>query len=908
MRTPTLFTLMLVAILGPLSLRAQVQRKWVDINPNSSTHDAIDPDGATGGRVNGLGRSANGADLYAASEKGGLYKSTDGGLTWSYLPGHLPSVTWDVEVDPSNANRVYATSWYDGRVNSLAGINVTTDAGATWTHPPSATPPAGFCDTPDRRDNPSAFGIAIDPGNTGRVFIGTNCGLAISHDAGVTWSYTDPTPADGADDIWDVVVHHAGIIDICGDDGHLRSTDGGVTWSTASVLPSGRCSITASPDEAYVLVSVVGTTIRETDDAGATWPSIITNPRPQGRVPFVATNDRVGAAFDLWFGDTWLTRAGCTTPAAPGMGGTARCPTNTWSTSYTRNHGAHDDAGDLLFAGGVAADACPIQFSSDGGVYRNTATTSPSCHAPEFEQPNVSPHALRAYSMAGADQATADAEDLYFGAQDNGSFATRNAGALALTWTNRDCCDVQNFAAEVTRAVYSVCCGTTIYVVNPGLLGGGAIATPPPGSLVGFRYPDAIANYAPNSYVAVTSAGVYITTNVGANPTAWSQLGPATSPASPKNVWLGVTAGTPTFYVQTGNANGQTPDPIWRFVGTTAGNWQQVNPPSNVGGFGVFAVDPVNPNRLFASHLRTGVDPAMILSTDGGATWTGMPTLDNLMTGGGIFRYRNTRGPASRGDNAGTQLQGYPMPTLVAFDSVNHNVMMAGGAESGVFLSLDAGATWEVITDQIHPTVSGTPYLPRPMYAYFDHDPFTFAGIWSILHQTLNVYVGFDGRGVWRFTRTSGPPFKGICGERLLKCLDPSLVRGGIILTCAIQAELCRFKDFIPNNCRYKFDCPGCRAGLCPSFYYIFLDELDPALWEVALFSKTGDPVPHEVLRTDRGVVVSFRPSRELYREGRIGDYYLAFAMRPGGKPGRYKIGARLETGSEPYSNRIAKR
>src|SRR4051812_12173689 len=162
---------------APATLDAQLQRKWTDVNPNLSPHDNADPDGATGGRVNGLGRSGNGADLYAASEKGGLYKSTDGGLTWSYLPGHLPSVTWDVEVDPSNAKRVYATSWYDGRVNSLAGINVSTDAGVTWTHPTSATPPAGFCDTPDRRDNPSAFGIAIDPGTTGHVFIGTNCGL-----------------------------------------------------------------------------------------------------------------------------------------------------------------------------------------------------------------------------------------------------------------------------------------------------------------------------------------------------------------------------------------------------------------------------------------------------------------------------------------------------------------------------------------------------------------------------------------------------------------------------------------------------------------------------------------------------------------------------------------------------------
>jgi photosystem II stability/assembly factor-like uncharacterized protein len=92
--------------------------------------------------------------------------------------------------------------------------------------------------------------------------VGTNCGLAISNDAGNTWHYIDPTPADPADNVWSVAVHHGGIIDTCGDDGHRRSTDGGNTWTSTSgngaPLPAGMCSITASPDESYVLFAVVG--------------------------------------------------------------------------------------------------------------------------------------------------------------------------------------------------------------------------------------------------------------------------------------------------------------------------------------------------------------------------------------------------------------------------------------------------------------------------------------------------------------------------------------------------------------------------------------------------------------------------------------------------------------------------
>src|SRR6266850_378601 len=104
---------------------------FVDINPDTSSRDAVDPDGASGGRCNGLGSVAGSATIfYVATEWGGIYKTTDAGLTWTHLAGHLPQVTWDVKVDPANANNVYATSFYDGRVNSISGIEVSHNAGA----------------------------------------------------------------------------------------------------------------------------------------------------------------------------------------------------------------------------------------------------------------------------------------------------------------------------------------------------------------------------------------------------------------------------------------------------------------------------------------------------------------------------------------------------------------------------------------------------------------------------------------------------------------------------------------------------------------------------------------------------------------------------------------------------------
>ena len=375
-----------------------------DINPDAS--DNGNANASSGGRVNGLANaSGNNQVYYAASEYGGIFKTTNGGNNWARLNAHLPVMAWDVEVDPSNNNRVYATSWYDGRVNSLAGIEVSTDAGATWTKPATSTPPGPYNCAQVRKDEATAFGIAVEPGANQNVYIGTNCGVARSTDSGATWTFVDPTPATAAGDVWDVVAQTGGLVDICGADGHLRSTDGGVNWTADAGLgiPTGRCSIAASPDESYVLFVVASdNNVYETDDAGANWTNLGQN-GGQGRIPFVVTNQRSDAGmtdrFTLWYSDTQLLRGDCTTPTPPAQGGAPRCGnTGGYSNQQT---GAHWDAGDLVFDSAVAVDSCPMIYSSDGGVHRRIA----GCESPTWVRSNVGVHALFIWSGDGASQA-----------------------------------------------------------------------------------------------------------------------------------------------------------------------------------------------------------------------------------------------------------------------------------------------------------------------------------------------------------------------------------------------------------------------------------------------------------------------------------------------------------------------
>ncbi len=754
----------------PSSLKADAlggSLTFEDVSPDNSDTDNLDPDGATGGRVNGLSIHPSDNDImFAASEWGGIYSTTDAGLNWAFHEGHLPLATWDVEIDPATPTRIYATSFFDGKVASTAGINVSNDGGITWAQPATAVPPSGFCSNSTDEDERAAHGIAMDPTNSANVFIGTSCGLAVSNDSGVTWTYRDPTaPAGSGTRIWDVVAIGGGVVHVCGDDGHLRSDDGGASWVAGSGLASGFCSLAVSPDEPYVLLAVSGTSIYETTNANdptPTWTQTRTNLTPQGRIPFVATNDRSDLTegseglpidvFDLWFGDVSLFRVQCTSGSS--SGGAPRCGTgNTpaWEGPFTRAVGGHDDTGAILFDSEVGIDACPVLFSSDGGVYWNTDTTS-DCHNPDWEQPDVTPHGIWPWSVSGANQPGATSEDLYFGLQDNGLFATTDAGAAEPTWHNEICCDGFDTSADSSTSIYTICCfggggrATRAFRGGPGFSGISQLFYPPTGLLKAFEYPDSFVNYAPDSWAMFTvnctpgsggcpgaDGGLYITSDITATPTTWTELGDATEPVG---TWCGLyggNGGTPTFYLQTGSCGSTgTNDRLYRFRGTSpAGSWTEVSLPS--GGFGVVGVDPSDPDRLMASGL-TGSGSSMFRSEDGGDTWIAMPELDTLMNAGGDIVGRSTRGPSDF-----TGFFGYWQPSFVALDP-NSSIAMAGGKNSGVFLSTDDGESWELITDPFTSDTSGVPHLPRPRYAYFDVEDGT----------TVAAYIGSQGRGIWR--------------------------------------------------------------------------------------------------------------------------------------------------------------
>jgi uncharacterized repeat protein (TIGR01451 family) len=726
---------------------------------------------------------------FAASEVGGLFKSMNGGGLWSHLDGYLPGTAWDVDVAPGGA-RVYATSFNEGRTDTTAVLQVSTDGGVTWSGRLPA-PPAGCA--AERAAQPSGFGIALRPG-TSEVLAGTNCGLARSTDDGGVWTRFDPTPNDGtANSVWDVVALPGGRTYACGDDGLLMSLTGAPgTWvnlGPPSPFPGGFCSLAVSPEEANVVFAMfaapilfgevfaaVGGTLFQgvvafdgTGTAsGVTW-IVLPNPdAPIGgakaRLPFVVTNDR-STGYDVWAGIGNMVRGTCATPAVPSPT-TSRC--TSWagtliSDAFTDFNGqlpqeAHGDSGDLVFDPTTSVDACPTLYSSDGGIYKNSLTQSPACHDPDFQGANIGLHAFLLWDMEGVSFAGADDEDLYFGTQDNGLYYTSDAGKSAPTWKHGVGGDTYDLAADASTVVVSsnggdVTAGDRGFVNMDANGTWGVIAANPPLDIPGFiaragsgRY--FIAINTPSSYGGTAiPVGVRDVPSVKTSPLG-SALGTWTSAKPPCHIEVGVGPAGPQPYILAGrcfwpDSGARSPfagDELWTYKEVSPGvsDWVQIPaPPKTPGGsvpagtgFGLVAVDPSDASRLYASIVGDG-DPRMMRSNDGGSSWTYDAELTNLMSGGGEF----IPYPQVTGDGIFPYLQ----PLMVTFDPEDPNFLVAGGASSGVFVSSDGGQSWSLLTDPFTPGASGTPHLPRPMFAHFDHDK---PGV-------VRVYLG-TGRGIWR--------------------------------------------------------------------------------------------------------------------------------------------------------------
>ncbi|HYV37375.1 MAG TPA: hypothetical protein VE988_16825, partial [Gemmataceae bacterium] len=245
-----------------------------------------------GGRIVDIaGVDSDPKTVYVATASGGLWKTTDGGDNWKPIFDHQSSVCiGDVAVSQSNPNIVWVGTGEHNPRNSVAwgdGIYKSTDGGKSWTH-------MGL------RDSHSIGRIAIHPTNPDIVYVGVlghlwgpnkERGIFKTTDGGKTWETSffldentgivdlqmDPTEPN--------VLYAAAYC--CRRDGFsggnpktqygpkaglYKTADGGKTWvKMTEGLPTttyGRCGFDIYRKNTNVVYAVVQTNSTKTDTTG----------------------------------------------------------------------------------------------------------------------------------------------------------------------------------------------------------------------------------------------------------------------------------------------------------------------------------------------------------------------------------------------------------------------------------------------------------------------------------------------------------------------------------------------------------------------------------------------------------------------------------------------------------------
>jgi len=321
-----------------------------------------------GGRTVAVNVDPNNANVaVTAAESGGLFKTTNGGASWAHLAGLQPFRMVDVAISPRNANLMIATAVNDTRTVNGGGIWRSTDGGVTWQKPASSTPAA--C------PRASAWGIAYAP-DVNSIFVGTDCGVAVSTDSGATWTHVQPDPTLGNQAIYSLVAQAGGLVDILGNNGHYRSTTGGAagSWTATNNQPGpngtggggiSTHSLAVSPLSSSILFAATdfstGTQVWESDDGGSNWTALNPPLQPRrNRPPYIVAHvsgDGNPQHLDLFYGDGVSTLSQtCTNTAPTGL----RCG-STWNFVNMD----HTDASDMAYAPG---NNCPVFQSGDFGI------------------------------------------------------------------------------------------------------------------------------------------------------------------------------------------------------------------------------------------------------------------------------------------------------------------------------------------------------------------------------------------------------------------------------------------------------------------------------------------------------------------------------------------------------------
>jgi uncharacterized repeat protein (TIGR02543 family) len=579
--------------------------------------------------------------LYAGTDNGGVFRSTDGGSTWTALnTGHTNLSVWALAINPLSPSTLYAGTWGYGVFRS-------TDGGSTWT-----AASAGLT-------NLNVSSLVINPLTPSTLYVGTSTGGVFrTTDSGATWTAVN----SGLGNRWINALAinpaipstlYAGTTE----SGVFRSTNGGDHWTAVNAGLGSQWinALAVNPAIHSTLYCGTSTGLFRSTDSGNTWTaantglatvnvlSLVINPLSPSTLYAGTWDGGVFRSTDS--GSTWTAAsAGLTNvfiwslainPLTPSTlhagtyGGIFRS-TDSGSTWTVVNSGVTNVNVYSLVINPLTPSTL-YAGNYGGGVFRSTdsgTTWTPMNSG--LTSKYVSPIVVNPTTTS----------TLYVGTTDCGVFRSTNSGS---TWT----------AANTGLASVNVCS----LVINPltpstlyaGTYGGGVFRSTDSGStwtavntgLANVEVLSLVINpLTPSTLYAGTYGGVFRTSDSGATWTAVntgltnqdvSSL--VINPLTPSTLYAGTTTGGVFRSTDSGDS--------WTAV-MNASQWVHD-----------LAISPLTPSTVYAGTLEGGV----FRSTDSGGTWTvantGLASLKVLClaissaapstlyagTFGGVFRY-----------------------------------------------------------------------------------------------------------------------------------------------------------------------------------------------------------------------------------------------------------------------------
>jgi len=224
---------------------------------------------------------------YGPNPERGVFRSTDGGRTFEKVLFKGDDIGGkDVDIDPTNPNIVYGTLWEarQGPWENAAwggttgGIFKSTDGGSTWTQLSSGLP-EGLLNAE----------LAIAPSRTSRLYAtvnaGANTGIYRSDDSGATWTRlpADARTTQRIDEATPMVYPQDPDSVLVTNIVTFKSTDGGKTWVPFKGAPGGEDYQSAwiNPNDPNIILLVSDQGGVVTLNGGETWSSWYNQPTAQ---------------------------------------------------------------------------------------------------------------------------------------------------------------------------------------------------------------------------------------------------------------------------------------------------------------------------------------------------------------------------------------------------------------------------------------------------------------------------------------------------------------------------------------------------------------------------------------------------------------------------------------------------